>query len=54
MRNEKAIFHITLGDINDFSACGVTKIVNTRTVRCRTRGGPTTARYKYNRPLSRK
>lgn len=31
MRNDKAIFHITLGDSNDFSACGVTKIVNTQT-----------------------
>ena len=32
MRNEKAIFHINLADTNDFSACGVTKIVNTKTV----------------------
>ncbi|XP_043237764.1 uncharacterized protein LOC122389629 isoform X1 [Amphibalanus amphitrite] len=31
MRNEKAIFHINLANTNDFSACGVTKIVNTKT-----------------------
>ncbi|XP_037082729.1 uncharacterized protein LOC119103333 isoform X2 [Pollicipes pollicipes] len=31
LRNNKAIFHINLADVDDFSTCGVTKMVNKNT-----------------------